>query len=101
MFDEPSELTYEDWYNSDAARILRNMPQNMDAVEWIDKSEMTDKEKTEHPGYETTGGYLKVSKVNADKQEWWDELDEEKKSIVKSIPNFDAEKFYACTGVRV
>ena len=101
LFDQPSDMTYIEWYNSEAAEILRQMPQEIDIVEWIPSPKMTEDEKTEHPTHETTGGYLKVSKSNADKQAWWDSLSDDDKETVKAIPNFDAEKFYKCTGVRV
>lgn len=34
-------------------------------------------------------------------QLWWDDLDEDDKNAVKALPNFDADKFYLCTGIRV
>ena len=77
------------------------MPQDIDVVEWIPTYHMTDKEKEEHPSHETTGGFLRVTKSNADKQAWWDKLDDEKKEIVKAIPNFDADVFRECTGIEV
>jgi len=36
-----------------------------------------------------------------DKQKWWDGLSEDDKNAVKSLPNFDADKFYICTGIKV
>ena len=62
---------------------------------------MTDKEKEENPTYKTTGGYLKVLDESESAQIWWDGLEDEDKNTVKLIPNFDAEKFEKCTGIKV
>ena len=62
---------------------------------------MIDKEKEENPTYKTTGGYLKVLDESESAQIWWDGLEDEDKNTVKLIPNFDAEKFEKCTGIKV
>jgi hypothetical protein len=62
---------------------------------------MTDKEKEEHPDYKTKGGYLKTIEYKADKQKWWDELSVPHRQAVINLPNFDADIFYECTGIRV
>lgn len=36
-----------------------------------------------------------------EKQDRWDKLSEEDKATVMSLPNFDADIFYECTGIRV
>ena len=62
---------------------------------------MTDIEKEQNPTYKTTGGYLKIIDESEVAQIWWDGLDTTDKNIIKSIPNFDAEKFEKCTGIKV
>ena len=101
LFNKPSDWTYLIWYNSRARAILNDMPQKIDLIDWVRESDMTDAEKEEYPPYKTTGGYIKVTKSNADKQKWWDELSEDDKAEVKSLPNFDAEIFKECTGIEV
>lgn len=101
MFDGQSDWFYMDWLNSSARDILYHCPQSETVLEWINDSDMTDEEKKANPTYKTTGGYLKVTKENGNRQEWWDHLAEEDKDKVKALPNFDAEKFYKCTGIRV
>ena len=101
LFNKPSDWTYLIWYNSRARAILNDMPQKIDLIDWVRESDMTDAEKAEYPSYKTTGGYIKVTKSNADKQKWWDELLEGDKAEVKSLPNFDAEIFKECTGIEV
>ena len=94
-------MTFDEWRNSDAYYILRCMPIDYDDITFIDDCDMTEKEKKNHPEYVTIGGYLKKVHVEADVQDWYDELSCAKKDIIKNIPNFDAEKFYKCTGIRV
>ena len=99
LFNSPSEWTYEEWRNSDAKWLLNNIPKNV--VEWIYEEDMTDKEKTDNPTYKTTGGYLKVLDESESAQIWWNGLPEEKRQIIKNIPNFDTEIFKECTGIDV
>ena len=99
FFDKPSEWTLEDWWNSDARYLLNQIPKSV--VEWIYSSNMTDEEKEKYPTHETTGGYLKVLNESESAQAWWNGLSEKNKETIKSIPNFDVEKFEKCTGIKV
>ena len=92
-------MTYRDWLNSDAKYLLNQIPK--DVVEWIWSENMTDEEKATYPTYKTTGGYLKVLDESECGQIWWDSLTDDKKNIIKSIPNFDAGIFKQCTGIKV
>ena len=60
---------------------------------------MTDDEKAAHPEHETTGGFLYLEK--ADRQAWWESLSDDNKAAITSMPYFDAEKFFICTGIKV
>ena len=99
LFNKPSDITYNDWLRSDARYLLNQIPK--DVVEWVYEEDMTDEEKAAHPTYETTGGYLKVLDESECGQLWWGSLSDRRKEIIKAIPNFDAEIFFQCTGVRV
>lgn len=99
FFDKPTDMTFEEWRNSDACMLLNRI--DFRPTEWIWSHRMTDEEKAEHPGYETTGGYLRVRDNTDCCVEWWNGLSEFQKNIIKSIPNFDADKFYLITGIRV
>ena len=99
IFDKPSNWTIKDWWNSNAKYLLNQIPKNV--VEWIYESDMTDAEKEENPTYKTTDGYLKILDESETAQIWWDGLNTRNKNIIKSIPNFDAEKFEKCTGIRI
>ena len=99
LFNKPSDMTYRDWLNSDAKYLLNQIPK--DVVEWVYEKDMTDEEKATYPTYKTTGGYLKVLDESECGQIWWDSLSEYQKNIIKSMPNFDAEIFEQCTGIKV
>ena len=99
LFNKPSDMTYREWIDSDARYLLNQIPK--DVVEWVYEEDMTDEEKAAHPTYEATGGYLKVLDESECGQLWWGSLSDRRKEIIKAIPNFDAEIFFQCTGVRV
>ena len=99
LFNKPSDMTYREWIDSDARYLLNQIPK--DVVELVYEEDMTDEEKAAHPTYETTGGYLKVLDESECGQLWWGSLSDRRKEIIKAIPNFDAEIFFQCTGVRV
>ena len=98
LFNQPSEWTYRDWINSQARDIMCRIELN---VKWIQKGDMTEEEKTAHPDYEVTGGYLKKVDNKEVCQTWWDNLTENERNIIKSIPNFDADIFKEITGIEV
>ena len=98
LFNKPSGMTYREWIDSDARHLLNQIPNNV--VEWVYEENMTDTEKAAHPTHETTGGYLKVLDESECGQLWWDALTDYQKNIIKEIPNFDADVFFQCTGIR-
>ena len=99
LFDKPTDWTYRHWLNSHARRLLNDIPKNV--VEWVYSEDMTEEEKETHPTHETTGGYLKVLDESESAQIWWDGLCEDEKDTIKELPNFDAEIFRKCTGIKV
>lgn len=99
LFNKPSDMTYNDWLRSDARYLLNQIPK--DVVEWVYEEDMTDEEKVANPTYETTGGYLKVLDESECGQLWRGSLSDFQKNYIRSIPNFDAEIFEQCTGIKV
>lgn len=79
LFNKPSDWTYQDWLNSDARYLLNQIPK--DAVKWVYEKDMTDESERV--------------------QLWWNTLSVPEKNIIKSIPNFDGEIFFQCTGINV
>lgn len=102
IFDHETDKSFDWWNNSNAHYILSNMPTKpIKMIDFIDSDDMTEKEKSEHPEYNTIGGYLNIYMSKDSRQEWYDKLSENKKQEIKAIPYFDADKFYTCTKIRV
>lgn len=99
LFNKPSNMTYCEWMDSEARYLLNLMPKGV--VEWVYEMDMTDEEKEQHPSYETTGGYLKVLNESECGQIWWNGLSDHQKNVIKAIPNFNAEIFEQCTGIKI
>lgn len=99
LFNKPSDWTYKDWRNSNASCILSRIPD--DVLEYVWFEDMTDDEKAAHPEAKVTGGYLKKKHKSKEVQRWWNDLPEEEREAVKSLPNFDAEIFKEITGIEV
>jgi hypothetical protein len=98
IFDEESNWTIDDWLSSEAHYWMLQCP--ISRTYWIKFARMTKDEKEAHPECEITGGFFKEVKLtDEDRQKWWNELGEEPKKIIRSLPNFSAEKFKKCTGI--
>ena len=89
-------MTWYQWRDSRAYALLQNIDK---PTKWIYAEDMTEQEKSEHPSYETTGGYLKKRDISKAYQEWWDRLGSEQRQCIREIPNFDAKKFEMITGI--
>ena len=100
IFDIESSWTMRQWKMSKANDVMSQCPSSY--TMFISQSEMESEEKENHPEYKTIGGYLKtVIVTKEEKQRWWDELPEDNKAAVYALPNFDADKFEKCTGIKV
>ena len=100
MFNKATDWTYNDWYYSNAYNVMANCPYT--TTKFIETSEMSDEEKERHPEHKTIGGYLKTIIIKQeDKQKWWDGLSDTYKQTVYDLPNFDADVFEQCTGIKV
>ena len=97
LFDHQTDITFSDFQQSRVYGLLCHMPS--DCLIWKYSEYMTDDEKAAHPEHETTGGFLYLEK--ADRQAWWESLSDESKAAITSMPYFDAEKFFICTGIKV
>ena len=97
MFDKESDWTIDDWIRSDARYIMSTCPYTYS--DFVSESNMTDEEKEKHPEHKTIGGYIKTFvATEEDKEKWWNELSDEDKEVIKSLPNFDFDKFRQCVG---
>ena len=82
--------------NSEYYHALTSVPFVL--TEWIEYSE---KEKSDDKSKALIGGYLKTYDYKEACAVWWSKMSEKDKKLVQEIPNFDAEKFYRITGIRV
>ena len=102
MFNHETEFDFNDESIDRFNEILLDCPQSYEYSDFISKNKMSEEEIMEHPECETIGGYIKTIIVEADKQKWWDEdVSDDDKEFIKSLPYFDADIFYECVGVRV
>lgn len=99
MFNKPSDWTIEDWYCSEAKRLLDNVQRR--AFQQIWSEDMTEEEKEQHPEYKITNGYLRKLDQFECGQLWWNTLSDYGKNVIKSLPNFDAKIFKEITGIDV
>jgi len=97
FFDKPFAGTWEE------ARQLLPFIELSVGAKWTDEHDMTDRQKAAFPNYETIGGCLEPISLTI--QEAfplaWAKMDAATKQRFLDLPNFDAEKFLACTGVDV
>ena len=102
MFNHETEFNFNDEPIVRFNNILFDCPQSYEYLDFIFKSKMSEEEIIKHPECEIIGGYIKTIIVEADKQKWWDEdVSDDDKEFIKSLPYFDADIFYECVGVRV
>ena len=96
IFNVPSGMSLTDFYNSNYYTAICSSEFKL--TEWVNYTEeemKTDKEK------EMIGGYLKRYTFKEACANWWANMTEDNKNIIKSIPNFNAEVFEDITGIKV
>jgi hypothetical protein len=86
IFNQPSGMSLRDWHNS--KYYLAICSSDFELTEWIEDDS------------KPRGGYLKTSSYKDACKKWWNNMTEENKEIVKSIPNFDADIFFDITGIQ-
>ena len=96
IFDKDTNMTLSEFRRSKYNRALRSV--KLELTEWI---EYTEEEKKEDDKKRLIGGYLKEYSYKEACANWWSELTEENRNIIKSIPNFDADKFKEITGIKI
>ena len=96
IFDKDTNMTLREFIKSKYNRALRSV--KLELTKWI---EYTEEEKKEDDKKRLIGGYLKEYSYKEACANWWSELTEENREIIKSIPNFDADKFEEITGINI
>ncbi len=98
LFDKLTDINIRDWENSEAVQTMNEL---LETTIWVYASSMNDKEKEANPKYETTGGYLKTKTLKEAWADMWGNLSEKKKKVFTDLPNFDADKFFQITGIKI
>lgn len=94
LFNTWVDMTQEEF--QEKYNIYADIPLNR----WVDKNDMTDKEKAEVDGWETMGGYLKTLEFKEACQIWWSENPDRHEDFT-SLPAFNPEIFKEITGIDV
>lgn len=82
IFDKPSGMTLLDFRHTTAYAILRKMPP---ITKWNPETSQVEV----------------VEQLKTERQKWYDALSTGSKNAIKSMPNFDADKFKLCTEIEV
>ena len=96
MFNKDSEMTWDEFIDSEYYYAIYSSPFSL--TEWI---YYTEEEKKNSPIRQAIGGYLKKYTFKEACKNWWDNMTDENKDIIQSIPNFDKEIFKEITGIEV
>ena len=96
IFNIPSGMSYDEFLASKYYTAIESSPFVLN--EWV---EYTDEEKKESERKALDECYLKEYNYKDACKNWWNNMSEENKEIIKSIPNFDAEIFEYITGIKI
>ena len=96
MFNKDSEMTWNEFFNSEYYDAIYSSPFSL--TEWI---YYTEEEMKDSPIRQAIGGYLKKYTFKEACKNWWDNMADENKDIIQSIPNFDKKIFKEITGIEV
>lgn len=96
IFNNPSGMSFNEFRNSKYYTALCSSPFIL--TEWVG---YTNDEKKESERKALDEGYLKEYSYKDACKNWWDNMSDENKEIVLSIPNFDKEVFEDITGIKI
>ena len=96
IFNIETDMTMEEFLKTKYAEAIYSSQFNL--TEWIN---YTNEEMEKDPDKKLIGGYLKEYSYKEACANWWAEMSEENKKIIKSMPNFDKEIFKDITGIEV
>ena len=96
VFDLPTDFTHEQIRDSDWYRLLSSV--SFTKYVWF--NDMKPHEIEQFPSAKITGGYNRKIKPAVAWRLFWRKCTAEEKEIIRSIPNFTAEKWAAITGIK-
>ena len=101
LFNKISNIKMSDIDINRINYILRFIDKRDVKLIWKNKEDMTAEEKEKYPEYTTTDGALMKEEVKVNVQKEWEKVSQDDKDFIKSLPNFDKNIFYKCTGIKV
>ena len=96
IFNKPSGMSLRDFLRSKYWEAMCSV--DFPLTEWVEYSE---EEKQADEKKALIGGYLKKNTYAYACARWWEDMSEENREIIMSMPNFDAEVFKDITGIEV
>lgn len=96
IFNIESNMTMREFKDSIYYKAIYSS--NFCLIKWV---QYTEEEKEKDPNKKLLGGHLKKYSYKEACANWWAEMSEENKEIIKSMPNFDKEIFEDITGIEV
>lgn len=101
LFNHQTDLSFDSDEIYRFRSIMAHMPKSYTYSDFIDESLMTDEEKIAHPEYKVTGGYVRNISVTGDKWKWWnEEVSDEDKDFIRSLPYYDEDIFFESMGIK-
>ena len=95
FFNKETDMTLTEFYNSNMCPSWNDLPLNR----WVNKNDMSKKEKEEINGWEEMGGYLKTLEYAEAWKVFWAETSEDNRKKFLNLPNFSWEIFTSVTGI--
>ena len=94
VFNKPCSRT--NWELAEKPKFLY-----FHTTQWVELSDMTEKELEEHPMAKTTLGYLKTLTYKKAWRQSWNNAPDTDKQLLYKLPNFDPEVFKKISGIDV
>ena len=102
FFNKPYRITLDEWRRSKAYKILLTMPMltfgdgELEKLEDEQKYNGTRKEPMWVYDYNRTKDEESIPAIAYVRLQWWNNLSDRDKNVIRNIPNFDEEIFLKC-----
>lgn len=102
FFNKPYRITLDEWRRSKAYKILLTMPMltfkdtEFEKIEDEQKCDDSRKEPMCDYDYDKTKNEESTSEIAYIRLQWWDNLNDRDKDVIRNIPNFDEDVFLKC-----
>lgn len=90
-------MTVKQWEKSKALHIM----EKIETTIWVPWTSMTKQERENNPKLEASEGFTKAIPMKEAWQNAWNNWTDDNKNEFTSLENFDADKFFEITGIKV